>query len=697
MSKFFSVKLYWEGLKKSRLMGITFTAITTVLTALVPLVQLLTPRYYEPGYTPPTTIIDPRNFAIPLLMLLLVAPILTFAMFSYLNKRNESDFYHSIPFTRPCVYFSFLTAALTWTVIALTLSLLITSLIWLAVPYTAYSISTPFVLFFTYLLASLLLSGFMAVAMTITGTAISNLLIFALLFGFVRISGAIFILCLESQYPILVTALTPARLLSADYSMPLSLLMSTINGSGQAFSNVGLWIYTAVIALALIAVGCILYTVRRSETAGQSAPNRILQHIYRCAITLPMAFLTAFYIISEGFEMEVILVLVVITLLIYYVYEIITTKKLKNCISASIFLPVVLAGGIVFGIAIPLAGNAAVNYTPDADEIESISIYEEADPYTESTYEDIRTGSVEISSPEALRMIADELAQMKETVLASDAKHYLYPQRYAQSYEISDGYYYDDYYKEEVSYRRITLKITDQLGISRGRTFCFTEEEYLRLLTLFTETEEYENALLALPTEDEILHLYVGGYSSYKGEFDPEAVWKCFVTEYNALTKAEKVEYKSQERYSEYSVEVYGTVGIESFYRYYDIDYDRFPATCAMVAACKNAAYEEDYESLLLSIRENTAQQLYMDCSTSDDNYFSIQGQAHTYLEAIEFLDSCQTPVTGDAVMLTMRINSDYHYAQRHYILSQTDYLTFCEMAGVQLEKGEVKEPVVIE
>lgn len=691
MSKFFSLKLYREGIKKSKLVGLTGSIIITALCALIPLVGILTPRYYEPNYVPPTEIIRPEMFAIPLLILLLFAPLLVSSMFSYLNKRNESDFYHSIPFTRPCVYFSFLAATYTWVLIALTASLVATSLLWLAVPYTAYSILTPLALFATYFLATLLLTAFMAVAMTLTGTSISNGLIFALLFGFVRLSGAFFIIALEEQYPILVTALTPARLLSPDYSMPLALLNS-MNDSGKIFSNFGVWIYTAILAIALLAAGCYFYLRRRSEMAGQSAPNRILQHVYRCAITLPMAFLTAYILILDGFELPVLLIFTVLTLIVYYLFEVITTKKLKNCISATPYLLVVLAGGILFGVSIPVSGNVALSYTPEADEIKSISMYNEQDPYgySNTVYEDLLINKVEISSPEAKKMIADELKEMKETVSKSNASQYLYPDRYGYTYDEMIGGSYD---KVEINYKQVTVKITDKSGIVRGRTLCFTEDEYRKLQEIFSETKEYEEALLAMPSKDEILNIYFS-YSYNSGEETCRELWDCFIAEYNKLPREEKIAYKSENGYySDLMFEIRGSVGMDSFYRNYNIDPKRFPETAKRMVKEMNACEESVYNTMIISMEQDESEYVYLDFSSGfDSQYYNEQCLAKTGLKALKFLDGCQTPTDGSAiyVRLDVGVGGSYsYYTNRFYLVSEADYLTFCQMVGAVNELGK--------
>lgn len=698
MSKFFSFKLYREGIKKSKLVGLTGSIIITALCALVPLVGILTPRYYEPGYTPPIDIIGASEFAIPLLLVLPLAPLLVSTMFNYLNKRNESDFYHSIPFTRPCVYFSFLAASFTWVVIALVASITATSLLWLIAPYTTYSLLTPLVLFVTYFLATLLLAAFMAVAMTLTGTNISNVLIFVLLFGFVRLSGAFFIMALENEYPILVTALTPARLLSVDFSMPLALFSAVTIGGAQVFSNYGVWIYTAILSIALIAAGCFFYTKRRSEMAGQSAPNRLLQHVYRCAITLPMAFITAFILLLDGFEFTILLVMTVLTLIVYYLFEIITTKKLKNCLSATPYLLVVLAGGILFGVSIPLAGNGALYYTPDADEIKSISMYNQQNSYGyyDSTYEDLLIGKVEISSPEALKMVADELKEMKETSLASSPRKYLNPDIYV--YDEMTGGYYD---KLDIEYKQVTLKITDKSGIVRGRTLCFTEDEYLKLQMLFAETKEYENALLAMPTDKEILSIWTPISFDYDGDMESEnqKMWDSFVKEYNALSLEEKVEYKSSGDYyySELGFEISGSVGVNSFSRRYNVDLQYFPKTAKLMVEAMNRENSYDVTTQLQSLKDNSTRAVSIDIhSNSMALYQSTQGQAKIYIKALEFLYSCPISEDENGIFFQVSVATDYDYSYQYYILSPADFETFCKKANIyiNIEKDEFDKPI---
>ena len=51
------------------------------------------------------------------LLFTVVTPLMAIGLFRFLSRRNECDFYHSIPQTRNCLFLSFSAAVLAWTVI----------------------------------------------------------------------------------------------------------------------------------------------------------------------------------------------------------------------------------------------------------------------------------------------------------------------------------------------------------------------------------------------------------------------------------------------------------------------------------------------------------------------------------------------------------------------------------------------------
>ncbi len=687
MSKFFSFKLYKEGLKKSRLAGITIGVLITVICAIVPLMQMLSMmnNNYPPDYTPSTQIITTQFFAAPLCTILFLAPLITLSMFSFLNRRNESDFYHSIPFTRPCVFFSFLAAVLTWLTGTLIASLSLTAILWLCVPYTTFSITVPFLMFGAYFLALLLLTAFTALAMALTGTTISNLLVFLLLFGFVRMAGGIFVLGLEEKFPLLVPALTPGKILLPDFNMPIGLLMSLIdNGQTTVYSNVWLWIYTAAVALLLLAAGCVVYTKRKSQMAGQSAQSRSLQHLYRTAITLPVVFFTALYLIMGDPEIELVLILVVVTLMVYYLYEIITTKQLKNCLSASVFLPVLLICGLLYGGGVTVAATVAENYSPDVDELESVSLYTDNIYYGRRDYEDLMTASVEITDPDALRFVAEKLAEMKTIVKEQGVHNYQYPFRR----------YEDSTQEEQVRYaEEFTLKITEKSGRVCGRTFLLTQADYSKLMMLFANSKDYETATIAIPSEKEVLSAYITGANAYE---EADTLWQSFVSEYNQLSREEKIVYKSNISGDEQlALQVHGTVGNRSFASIYPLDPNLFPETCKLVLQKANLELTGNMTSLRNDLKEPKRSlhlTLYFDCQ-----YYSTTVSNKDAQLILDYLEERAIPADTDDAKLYFGITYDSdvsYYGTGHYFLTEQEIHTVLDMAGILIPDYNTEEPV---
>jgi len=118
------------------------------------------------------------------------------------------------------------------------------------------------------------------------------------------------------------------------------------------------------------ALAAFLFKIRKSETAGKSAPNRILQHVYRCAITLPVTLIIPFTMVSSRTtgvysfwvsNQYVVITTVVISLIIYFLFELITTKKLLNLLKAVPLLLLIAAVDFVFGYSVILTQNSVFN------------------------------------------------------------------------------------------------------------------------------------------------------------------------------------------------------------------------------------------------------------------------------------------------------------------------------------------------
>ena len=194
MKNIFSFKLYSQGLRKVRTAGIAMAIVMIVLNAWIPIRTIdITTKDLVYGVTDGIFQVEAGQLAPFGLLVMLFAPLLVYNMFSYLNDRKSSDFYHALPQKRICVYISFMAAILTWIVSVLLASTLVNAMLF---SFDRRYTVTPKTILLTvlgFLLLALVTAGFMALSMMLTGTAVANCLVFILFFLFIRACGMFFL------------------------------------------------------------------------------------------------------------------------------------------------------------------------------------------------------------------------------------------------------------------------------------------------------------------------------------------------------------------------------------------------------------------------------------------------------------------------------------------------------------------------
>ncbi len=527
MKTVFDRKLYVVGLKKIKLVGIICGIILIVCNALLPVASLASKMLN--GETN-QTVATVSSYAIACPLLLILVPIFFLLMFSFLNHRNESDFYHAIPFKRTCVLGSFTAAIFTWVFGILLASLLLNGLLYAIDPAVSFSPLVPVQLFAFFAVVSLYMGSFMLLAMTLTGTTVSNCTVFLILFFLVRIISTITTAMLRSLVPILDVSYSPLRFMSFRYWLPAATFRIYYDPS--VFRDVGLWVYSAVVLLVLYGLSVWCFCRRKSESAGKSAVNRVLQHAFRCAFTLPLALLTVLGVM-QGAGAAFAAVMVLVTLMVYYVYELITVRTFKQTLLSTplLLVPAVCCALIVGGCYATRAVVFEQNY--DADQIDSVRFYQYTDLLDlmmnpeQSSYEDVRTSDTAVSNPDANKLIAKALDESIQLVRSDE--FYSYNPNYA------------------VRYVEIQLKS----GRKLGRQLMIPTSDNERIQDLLQDSPAYREAYLRLPADAEIDSLYFNGSDSK----DSRELWDVFISEYEQMTNEEKLAYKDNYAYSEYNFE----------------------------------------------------------------------------------------------------------------------------------------------
>ena len=180
-TRFFNPRLFLEALKRLRVIGLVTAILSVTISALIPIVTWMT---RAPQYLPKA--VPTQSLCIPVCLVVFMAPLFFATLFSFLQKRKESDFFHAIPYTRTCVYISFTAASLAFIFAIQAACGLVAGILWSMVPNVTFDLGGMIAYIFICMLAAAMLSSFMMLALTVSGTSNSCSLLFVLFAGFVR-------------------------------------------------------------------------------------------------------------------------------------------------------------------------------------------------------------------------------------------------------------------------------------------------------------------------------------------------------------------------------------------------------------------------------------------------------------------------------------------------------------------------------
>ena len=470
--KFFSFKLFLEGIRQLKLLGIIAAIIyglqVLILTISYPIYKMQN-ELYDPKKVIPEVVNGLNIMPILFASFILVAPVMTIYLFSFLNKRSRSDFYHSIPHTRICIYFSFLAAIFAWltiltigtALIGITTMLIFSkfySLMWGA--YFLFALGT--------LVASFAVAAGVTIAMAVSGTVFTNIFVSGFILFLPRLIITIIPISVSQITPIIVPGQV-SPFLSYNINIITGVIFYIFGGSYYGMSpsidfpltNPASIIYTAILCIVYSALACILFNRRKSESAAKSAPNRYFQALYRITFTM-VYFSIVIALILEDLLTDFddvflgLIICIIIGITIYLLYELISTRSFKKMFRSIPSLSIVAACclvlvGTIFGIR-----RIQLSFNPKADEIESITLIKTRDRYYDESfllfhdYLNLYTSEVEVTDPKLISLVSASLNENATLLKDSNLnefydKYHLY---YFNSYNYGtdrQGYIYDNF------------------------------------------------------------------------------------------------------------------------------------------------------------------------------------------------------------------------------------------------------------
>lgn len=487
-NRLFSFGIFKETIRQLKLIGIIMTAfgiVTSVGTAVLSFMSQPIERVSSSASNfstvPAIAIIYVGFFAV-----YLTAFISTLKVFGYVNTRNSADFYHSLPETRECVFVSSATGILAVSLSSLLISVGVGVLAYTVSPMFAFkTLFVPYadVLYGTLCLCAMvfLMVTSASIAVSLTGTKYMNAIVTVLLVVVPRVLINTVTSTLTANAPVLVRDSFGA-FFSPDSNLLLSSFSPLILGTSINIFSV---IYTFVLALVYGAVACFLFKKRKSESAHSASATPLLQAVFRIAVAVFLCVLSFPFIAEFGYDSAWI-VWYAIVVVLYFAFELFTTKKWKNALRAvpGLFIAAAILVATFFGTK--LASDIALSYEPSADEIESVRIISSTDYYindelypiskeggTFANYALSKASNVSVYDREVAKLVSEGLKESNEKCRKKA---------------------FDDYGGDYF----IRMEITTTKG-SKKRIVRMAPEDYTKIISSLSKNEHYRNNYLKLP------------------------------------------------------------------------------------------------------------------------------------------------------------------------------------------------------
>jgi len=425
----FDFKLYKEGLRRSTLISALFIAVMMLGAILIPVANITSQmRATSYGWALGRTVIEGLDTNIILLLsAAALSPVLTLYLFSFLNKRNSSDFYHSIPHKRETLFASFAAAVLTWVLGGIWLCTGLSLLIYSFFPaYVMLNMTSILLATLGLSAACILVVGATLIAMSLTGGTFANIVTALLIIFLPRV-----ILTTFTSIVMQMTRIVPVEnfgiIGDGSFNIPFGFMFNMFNGGmdlNQVFIRGAL--YTAVLGLIYLGIAIVLFKKRRSETAQNPAPNRGMQSAIRVTVAFVVC-LPALAIIAMGLRFErgsqrlgsdilPLVAIYAIAVIVYLAYELITTKKLSNIAKALPGLGILVLLNVVFLSGIMISRSVILNRRFEPNQIASVRVLLFDDTWRGGSdwiswvpYETIRTREVEIQDEDAITILLETL------------------------------------------------------------------------------------------------------------------------------------------------------------------------------------------------------------------------------------------------------------------------------------------------
>lgn len=430
--KLFDAGLYREAFRQGKLVGITSLILLTLEAVLIPVGNAISQWNWAREMERMGEVYRPNPEVMsllamhPFLMLTftVATPLLILYLFHFLTKRNASDYYHALPQRRTCVFVCFFGAAMTWMALYVLVPSLVGAGLFAAFPrYFSVNWNNVLHVLFNVLAGNLFVASSIAVAVCLTGTVFSNIMVSGIIIFVPRIFLTVISVTVSSQLP-MVPGETILPILDPQYNVVVGIFASVFVGGSNPLTTMSSGIYTMAVGILYGFLAGWLFYRRKSEAAGQAAISRKLQLACRLIVSMLICLICCSVFFEQMVsheslditEVYVIFVIYVIAAAVYFLYELLTTRKWRNLAKAvpGLGLLVLLNVLTIFGMW--GVYQVVLNTTPEAGDIRYVNIMGLDMPtyYNGRQYEDYfaaKVGGIDLDSEEIRELVSGRLAE----------------------------------------------------------------------------------------------------------------------------------------------------------------------------------------------------------------------------------------------------------------------------------------------
>ena len=415
-------------------------------------------------------------------------PVLTFVAFHHLYKRNESDFFETVPVRREAMALSGILAVMTVFAVSV-VGALVTYLL-VSIPcignYYVIDVASLMLELLASILAALIGAALTLLAISITGTLSSGIATFISIALTPRLIMSIVLLFLESSNDTLVSGkIIP--FFNGNMNIHYALIFSSFSAQETVWN----YVYSAVLGIVVLVLAVRLFKARGSEAISHSYTNHISRHIISILIT---TVISAFAIVCLSVDdMELMgIIFLAGALVTFAIYEKAACGKGNKNRGGLIAFIVLIVVSSIYGVSLSAMENHFADYSPEPEEIEYISVVSTKsgsglldDLFFDNTYLDyenyveMRAESIEITDREVAKIIS---AAIKEK---------------------------DDNSEQEK--QAITVKIKSGITSHYRKVYLCTED-YSYIRECLAKHDEYNKIWLNIDEGARYPYVYYGGY-----------------------------------------------------------------------------------------------------------------------------------------------------------------------------------------